>query len=102
MILLLSWGGAVIGPRSRETKDRVIQDYLRRDLVVWSSSLSAAAKVRAHNSWAVGVLRYTMPLVGWFRRELQQLVDLGPPNQMWGTLPKRLKRSAIPAPWQRW
>ena len=63
----------VIEPRSRETKDRVIQEYLRRGLVVWSSSLSVAAKIRAHNSWAVGVLRYTMSLVGWFRRELQQL-----------------------------
>ena len=51
----------VIGPRSRETKDRVIQEYLRRGLVVWSSSLSAAAKVRAHNSWAVGVFDTPCP-----------------------------------------
>ena len=33
---------------------------------MWSSSLSAAAKVRAHNSWVV-------PLIDWFRRELEQL-----------------------------
>ena len=63
----------VFGPRSRETKDKVVQEYLRRGQVVWSSSLSAAAKVRAHNSWVVSVLRYTMPLVEWFRRELEQL-----------------------------
>ena len=63
----------VFGPRSRETKDRAVLEYLRRGHVVWSSSLLAVAKVRAHNSWVVSVLRYTMPLVDWFRRELDQL-----------------------------
>ena len=43
---------------------------------MWSSSLSAAAKVRAHNSWAVGVLRYAMLLIEWFRREF-----LGPETE---------------------
>ena len=41
--------------------------------MVWSSSLSAVAKVRAHNSWVVSALCYTMPLVDWLRRELDQL-----------------------------
>ena len=48
----------VIGIRSRETKDKVVREYLRRVQIVWSSPLSAGAKVRGHNSWAVAVLRY--------------------------------------------
>ena len=65
---LLSWGGAGYWAPKQGN-----EEYLRRGLVIWSSSLSAAAKVRAHNSWSVGVLQYTMPLIGWFQRELQQL-----------------------------
>ena len=62
------------GARSRETKDRVVQEYLRRAQAVWSSPLSAGAKVRAHNSWTVSVLRYHMALLDWGRRDLE-LVD---------------------------
>ena len=40
---------------------------------MWSSPLSAGAKVRAHNSWAVSVLRYHMTPLDWGRRDLEVL-----------------------------
>ena len=49
----------VFGPCSREIKTAVVAEYLRRVQIVWSSSLSAAEKVRVHNTWAAAVLRYT-------------------------------------------
>ena len=63
----------MIGTRSRETKDKVVREYLQRVQIVWSSPLSAGAKVRAHNSWAVAVLRYRMAPLVWGRRELHKL-----------------------------
>ena len=63
----------VFGPRSRETKDRVVKEYLRRVHLVWSSPLPAGEKVRAHNAWAIAVLRYHMAPVTWGMRELEKL-----------------------------
>ena len=63
----------MIGTRSKETKDKVVMEYLQRVQIVWSSPLSAGAKVRAHNSWAVAVLRYRMAPLVWGRRELHKL-----------------------------
>ena len=60
----------MIGIRSRETKDKVVREYLQRVQIVWSSPLSAGAKVRAHNSC---VLRYRMAPLVWGRRELHKL-----------------------------
>ena len=63
----------VFGPCSRETKTRVVAEYLRRVQLVWSSGLSATEKVRAHSTWAAAVLRYYVAPVEWGARELSQV-----------------------------
>ncbi len=55
------------------TRARVRQEYLKRVALVWSSPLSISEKVAAHNGWAVVVVRFYMPLIEWYRRDLVEL-----------------------------
>ena len=55
---------------SREAKARVRAEYLHRVTIIWSSPLGVQEKAAAHNSWAVAVVRYYMPLLEWYRRDL--------------------------------
>ena len=65
----------MVRPCSREIKTAVVAEYLRRVQIVWSSSLSAAEKVRVHNTWVAAVLRYYVASVEWGVRKLS-LVDV--------------------------
>ncbi len=38
--------------------------------IIWSSPLGVQEKAAAHNSWAMAVVRYYMPLLEWYRLEL--------------------------------
>ena len=58
---------------SREAKARVRAEYLRRVTIIWSLPLGVQEKAAAHNSWAVAVVRYYMPLLEWYRRDLRAL-----------------------------
>ncbi len=55
---------------SREAKARVRAEYLHRVTIIWSSPLGVQEKAAAHNRWAVAVVRYYMPLLEWYRRDL--------------------------------
>ncbi len=48
----------VMWVHARVTKMRIRTEYLPRVRLVWNSALNAGEKVRAHNTWAVAVLRY--------------------------------------------
>ena len=49
------------------------KEYLRQAHLVWSTPLPSGEKVRAHNAWAIAVLRYHMAPVAWGMRELEKL-----------------------------
>lgn len=53
------------GSHAKEVRARVSGEYLRRVKAVWSSPLGMSEKVRAHNGWAVAVLRYYFAAVEW-------------------------------------
>ncbi len=52
---------------------RVRQEYLERVELVWSSPLNTGEKVAAQYGWAVTVVRFYMPLIEWYRRDLIEL-----------------------------
>ena len=51
------------GPHTAAVIEKVSDECLRRANIVWSSDLSAFHKVKAHNTWAVPVVSYVMPIL---------------------------------------
>ncbi len=63
----------VMRVHARVTKMRIRTEYLRRVRLVWNSALNAGEKVRAHNTWAVAVLRYYYAVTEWHPSDLLEL-----------------------------
>ncbi len=63
----------VMRVHAKVTKMRIRTEYLRRVRLVWNSALNAGEKVRAHNVWAVAVLRYYFAVTEWHPSDLLEL-----------------------------
>ena len=59
------------GPINRE---RVTKDYINRIRKIWNSQLSDFNKVVAHNTFAVPTLTFTMGMLDWTCKEIDQIV----------------------------
>jgi len=59
--------------KSNEAKEQVRREYLHRTRLVLQSQLNAGNTVKAINSWAVPVMRYTAGVVEWTVAELQEI-----------------------------
>ena len=60
----------VILKERKKTVEAAVGEYKKRVRKVWNSPLNARSKAAAHNSWAVGVLRYFCGVVDWSEAEL--------------------------------
>lgn len=56
-----------------QMKDKVKSEYLKRVRLVLKSSLSGGNVMRAINSWAVPVIRYTAGILKWTQKERQDI-----------------------------
>ena len=61
------------GIKTREMKELVRKEYLRRVKLVAESKLYAGNLVRAVNVWAVSVVRYTAGILDWTEKELKAM-----------------------------
>ena len=59
--------------KTREMKDLVRKEYLRRVKLVAGSKLYGGNLVRAVNVWAVSVVRYTAGILDWTKAELEAM-----------------------------
>ena len=59
--------------KSNAAKEKVRREYLHRTRLVLKSQLNAGNTVKAINSWAVPVIRYTGGVVEWTVAELQEI-----------------------------
>jgi hypothetical protein len=59
--------------KNPEVKEKVKHEYLRRTRLVLRSHLNAGNIIRAINSWAIPVIRYTSGIVEWTLAELQEI-----------------------------
>jgi hypothetical protein len=58
--------------KSQDVKDQVKKEYFRRTRLVLKSQLNSGNTIRAINSWAIPVIRYTAGVVDWTIAELQE------------------------------
>ena len=53
------------GQMSKEMKEKIEKEYLRRVKLLARSKLYAGNIVRGINAWAIGVVRYTAGILDW-------------------------------------
>ena len=58
---------------TREMKEKVTKEYVRRVKLVAGSGLNGGNMMRAVNAWAVSVVRYTAGVLDWTQLELEAL-----------------------------
>ena len=58
---------------TKEMKEKVRKEYLRRVKLVAGSGLSAGNLLRAVNAWAVSVVRYSAGVITWTHKELKDM-----------------------------
>ena len=64
--------------RDAAVRSKASTEYLRRVRLMWESPFPVGEKVRQHNSWAIGVLRYFYCPIRWAPDHLKSdLADLG-------------------------
>ena len=54
-------------------KEIVTKEYKRRVRKVLETKLSGGNIIKAINTWAIPVLRYSAPILKWRKTELQEL-----------------------------
>ena len=59
--------------KEKELKENVAKEYKRRFKFILESKLNGGNAVRAINTWAVAVLRYTGGILEWNKEELQNM-----------------------------
>ena len=58
---------------TKEMKEKVTKEYVRRVKLVAGSGLNGGNLMRAVNAWAVSVVRYTAGVLDWTQKELEAL-----------------------------
>ena len=61
------------GIQHQEMKDKIRKEYMTRVKAILKSKLNSGNMVKAINTWAVPVIRYTAGIVEWSKSELQNL-----------------------------
>ena len=61
------------GADLRKTKQGIEREYIGRTRRVWEPKIWVGRKVRAQNTWATAVLRYSLGTVSWVRSEVREL-----------------------------
>lgn len=56
--------------KEKEIKDLIAKEYKRRLKLVLKSKLNGKNKLKAANTWAVAILRYSAGVVEWKTGEL--------------------------------
>ena len=59
--------------KMKEMKERVRKEYIRRIKLLLESKLNGGNVIRAINTWAVAVLRYSGGILDWTKEELQNM-----------------------------
>jgi len=59
--------------KQKEVKRQVTTSYRKRLRQILKSRLNAKNKIQAINTYAVPVVTYTAGIIGWNKREIQQL-----------------------------
>ena len=59
--------------KEQEMKDILRDEYVRRLKLVMSSKLNGRNKIKAVNTWAVALLRYSRGVIKWQKNELQNM-----------------------------
>ena len=54
-------------------KDILRDEYVRRLKLVMRSILNGGNKIKAVNTWAVALLRYSIEVIRWQKNELQNM-----------------------------
>ena len=59
--------------KHQEMKDKVSKEYLRRVRKVLESKLNSGNLIKAINTWAVSLFRYTAAIIDWRKEEIMKL-----------------------------
>ena len=59
--------------KSQDMKEKIKKEYLRRTRKVLESKLNSGNLIRAINTWAVSLVRYSAAFIGWTHTELEGL-----------------------------
>ena len=59
--------------RPKDMKEKLRKEYYRRVRKVLQSKLSGGNVMKAVNTWAVSLLKYSAAFVDWNREELREL-----------------------------
>ena len=59
--------------KEQEMKDILRDEYVRRLKLVMRSKLNGRNKIKAVNTWAVALLRYSGGVIRWQKNELQNM-----------------------------
>ena len=59
--------------KEQEMKDILRDEYVRRLKLVMRSILNGGNKIKAQNTWAVVLLRYSIGVIRWQKNELQNM-----------------------------
>ena len=68
--------------KEQEMKDILRDEYVRRLTLVMRSILNGGNKIKAVNTWAVALLRYSRGVIRWQKNELQNM-DRMTRNRRW-------------------
>ena len=58
---------------SKEMKEKIEKEYLRRVKLLARSKLYAGNLIRGINAWAIGVVRYTAGILDWTEGDLKRM-----------------------------
>ena len=59
--------------KTSEMKERVSKEYKRRVRKVLETQLNGNNVIKAINTWAISVVRYSAPFLDWRKEEIQEL-----------------------------
>ena len=59
--------------KREEMKEKIKREYLRRIRKILETKLNSRNLIKGMNTWAVSVVRYTGPFLGWTKEELQSM-----------------------------
>ena len=62
-----------VGINGNLNKTKAIKEYKTRIRRIWSSELNAANKITAHNTLVIPVISYTIGILHWNKKEIQDL-----------------------------
>ena len=59
--------------KEQEMKDKLRNEYFRKEKLILKSKLNGRNKIMALNTWAVSIMRHGAGIFKWDKNELQQI-----------------------------